>query len=55
MKYEQCPCKRLKCERHGDCEACRKHHNTQKRKIRIACERIEAKKHKEEHMDIARK
>ena len=23
---ENCPCKRKKCERHGKCDECRKHH-----------------------------
>ena len=26
-----CPCKRVKCPRHGDCEACRAHHAGSKR------------------------
>jgi hypothetical protein len=26
-----CPCKKLKCERHGNCDACREHHLTKKR------------------------
>lgn len=25
-----CPCKRKKCERYGDCEACRAHHKDKK-------------------------
>lgn len=40
---EQCPCKRTRCERHGDCAACLKHHERttraaacQKQKNRIA-------------------
>lgn len=26
MINDKCPCKREKCERYGDCEACRAHH-----------------------------
>lgn len=33
-----CPYKRVKCERHGDCEACREHHVTKKNTV--ACERL---------------
>lgn len=28
-----CPCKRKKCERHGNCGACREHHAKTKRPI----------------------
>lgn len=41
---EQCPCKRARCERHGNCEACLKHHEGKtypaacwKKKSRNAC------------------
>ncbi|MGM9682862.1 MAG: GNAT family N-acetyltransferase, partial [Eubacteriales bacterium] len=34
-----CPCKRKKCERYGNCDACRKHHFDSKRKRPVACER----------------
>lgn len=47
MNSENCPCKRTKCERHGDCEACRIHHHTDKRKALTACERLEEKKNGE--------
>lgn len=40
-----CPCKRTQCERHGDCSACRVHHNNMKRKMRVACDRINVKKY----------
>ena len=36
---EACPCKRVKCERHGDCAACRAHHLASQRKPLTACER----------------
>lgn len=39
-----CPCKRMQCPRHGDCAACRDHHDQFKRKMRPACERPEAKR-----------
>ena len=37
-----CPCKKLKCPRHGDCAACRQHHSTQS-KLPPYCERAEKK------------
>lgn len=43
LKNPDCPCKRMRCERHGDCAACREHHKT--KKCIIACERL-AKKEK---------
>lgn len=36
---EACPCKRVKCERHGDCAACRAHHLASQRKPLTSCER----------------
>ncbi len=39
-----CPCKRKKCERHGDCDACKEHHHNSARKPLTACERLETKK-----------
>ena len=36
-----CPCKRKKCERHGNCDACRAHHHDSSRKALTACERLE--------------
>ena len=41
-----CPCKRKKCERHGDCNACIAHHHNSHRKPLTACERIEQKQSK---------
>lgn len=35
---EDCPCKRRRCSRHGDCAACRAHHSTIKNSP-VACER----------------
>lgn len=31
MINENCPCKKKKCERHGNCDECRKHHAQSKR------------------------
>lgn len=36
---ENCPCRRKRCERHGNCEECRKHHAESKRQIPVACEK----------------
>ena len=36
---ENCPCKRKKCERHGKCDECRKHHAESKRQRPVACEK----------------
>ena len=33
-----CPCKRMNCERHGDCAACRAHHSGDKKSLPY-CER----------------
>ena len=44
-----CPCKRIKCERHGDCKACREHHNAKKRKVIPACDRKRAKEEQRSH------
>lgn len=38
-----CPCKRVKCPRHGDCNACKAHHLTEKPKLLPTCERLRAK------------
>ncbi len=40
---KDCPCKRIKCERHGDCIACNEHHHTSKKKPFTACDRIKQK------------
>lgn len=43
-KNEACPCKRIKCERHGNCKACREHHKN--KKMPNACDRIKLKEEK---------
>lgn len=42
-KKIDCPCKRIQCERHGDCAACMAHHHAPGKKLLAACERIAAK------------
>jgi hypothetical protein len=51
MEREQrpCPCKRLKCERHGDCAACRQYHREHK-KYPPYCER--AGKNREKRAEV---
>lgn len=39
VKNDNCPCKKKKCERHGDCDACRKHHAESKHQRPVYCER----------------
>lgn len=41
-KRADCPCKRAKCERHGDCAACRAHHAA-KKNAPPACDRLRQK------------
>jgi hypothetical protein len=45
MDYDgsNCPCKRVKCERHGNCAVCMEHHHSSKRKLLTACERLKVK------------
>ena len=45
-KELDCPCKRVQCERHGDCHACKEHHHASKRLPLSTCERIKARKEK---------
>lgn len=52
MNSEHCPCRRINCERHGNCAVCRSHHETSK-KVSVACDRIKAgeeRKKSEEHL-----
>lgn len=30
MPTRQCPCRKISCKRHGDCDACRAHHRNSK-------------------------
>lgn len=34
-----CPCKRTKCERHGNCSECMLHHRNSNKQPLTACER----------------
>lgn len=45
MNTENCPCKRINCERHGNCAACKAYHQT-RRKSPAYCEKTEKKEHK---------
>lgn len=36
---ENCPCKRKKCERHGKCAECRKHHAESNNRRPVYCEK----------------
>ncbi len=38
-----CPCKRIKCERHGNCSACKKYHSALKRNPLTTCQRMQLK------------
>lgn len=42
-KNPNCPCKRIKCERHGDCTACKEHHHASAKIPLATCERMKAK------------
>jgi len=47
MNNTDCPCKRTKCERHGNCNACQEHHHREcSRKPLTACEKAEKKEQK---------
>lgn len=52
-----CPCRRIKCVRHGDCDACRAYHAETGRKYPVACEKETAVKEREkmEHNEEQRK
>lgn len=41
MDNINCPCKRTKCERYGNCNACREHHND--KKSLTFCDRLKKK------------
>ena len=40
----ECICKRKKCERHGDCVACKEHHHNSTREKLTTCERLDVVK-----------
>ena len=43
---KECPCKRVHCQRHGDCEPCWDHHHAPGKKMLTTCERLRAKEEK---------
>lgn len=51
MDNINCHCKRTKCERYGNCDACREHHNN--KKSLTYCDRI--KKKEQRKVDRQRK
>lgn len=44
LRESDCPCKRERCERRGNCVACREHHKTKRNPV--ACERLRSEKTK---------
>lgn len=44
---KDCPCKRTKCERHGQCDICREHHKLKKKTLPY-CERMKQKTERKE-------
>lgn len=44
LKKSACPCKRVKCQNHGNCIACREQHKTHASRPQTACEALAAKK-----------
>lgn len=51
MEYqkENCPCKRIACERHGNCDACKEHHH---RSVKIPLTTCERKKAKQKQLPV---
>ncbi|MGN0456396.1 MAG: hypothetical protein ACI4F2_06030 [Acutalibacteraceae bacterium] len=47
---QDCPCKRTKCARHGNCEECKKHHALKKKHL-PACERIRQREKRRSEKD----
>lgn len=41
---KDCPCKWVKCKRHGNCEECIAHHKTHKKYPQPFCRKIPVKK-----------
>lgn len=46
IEEKSCPCKRIKCERHGNCEECIEHHKEKETKYEPYCMRKSRKKSK---------
>jgi len=47
-----CPCKKIKCVRHGNCDACRENHLNVKKSL-PACERTDKKVKKSKTEEIS--
>lgn len=47
IRNAACPCKRIKCHRHGQCVLCRAYHAASRRKPFPSCERPEKKRRRE--------
>lgn len=45
-KNLDCPCKRTKCERYRNCNACKTHHHSSKHKLLTICERLKLKENR---------
>ena len=43
---KHCPCKHIKCERHGDCNSCMNHHHKSEKISDTSCERMRKKEEK---------
>ena len=44
MDYIECPCKKVKCDRYGNCDEYKKyHHNKNSRKSLTRCEKLKKK------------
>lgn len=55
MNNIDCPCKRTKCERHGNCAACREHHHDKNSKKPLTrCEKLKKKEEKREDREKRR-
>ena len=55
MDYIECPGKRVKCERYGNCDECKKyHHNKNSSKSLTRCEKLKKKEQKKENRKIQR-
>ena len=47
MDYIECPCKKVKCDRYGNCDECKKYHyNKNSRKSLTRCEKLKKKEQK---------
>lgn len=55
VQREPCPCKHIKCPRHGDCTACREHHHISVRKPLTRCEKPERKKQRKAKIALMKK